>query len=99
MLCGRGLGRRRLGGLEGCVKLGGGGGVRGEVGLGGGVGVDDSTGNDLFVVEYVQFFCSYYDRGGGVIPFWQTYSLRVGGGGATCGWVREVGLGRGYLST
>ena len=65
MLCGRGLGRRRLGGLEGCVKLGGGGGVRGEVGLGGGVGVDDSTGNDLFVVEYVQFFCSYYDRGGG----------------------------------
>ena len=32
---------------------------------GGGVGVDDSTGNDLFVVEYVQFFCSYYDRGGG----------------------------------
>ena len=25
------------------------------------MGVDDSTGNDLFVVEYVQFFCSYYD--------------------------------------
>ena len=62
MLCGRGLGRRRLGGLEGCVKLGGGG---GGGWLGGGVGVDDSTGNDLFVVEYVQFFCSYYDRGGG----------------------------------
>ena len=32
------VGGRRLGVLEGCVKLGGGGGVRGEVGLGGGRG-------------------------------------------------------------
>ena len=87
-------------GSGGVCKVGWWWGGEGGGWLGGGVGVDDSTGNDLFVVEYVQFFCSYYDRGGGgVIPFWQTYSLRVGGGGATCGWVREVGLGRGYLGS
>ena len=72
------VGEEAARGSGGVCKVGWwGGGEGGEVGLG---IVDDSTGNDLFVVEYVQFFCSYYDRGGGVTRFWQTYSLRVGGG-------------------
>ena len=40
------------------------------------------------------------DRGGGVgDTFLADIFSKGGGGGARCGWVREVGLGRGYLGS
>ena len=76
-------------GSGGVCKVGWWWGGEGGGWLGGGVGVDDSTGNDLFVVEYVQFFCSYYDRGGGGGDTFLADIFSNGGGRGCDVWMGE----------